>query len=167
MKNIFLVGMPGCGKSTVGAVLAQKLNMSFYDTDHLLETDAKMTIPEIFKECGETFFRERERETIKKVCTEFTNSVIATGGGAVLKGENVERMKNSGKIIFIDTDFDILVSRELDGRPLLAGEDRKQAMKVLWEKRLPVYTGCADYIVKNDFSPEETVSKIVKELGYE
>ena len=99
--NIVLCGFMGCGKTTVGKILSEKLSMKFVDVDELIEQEQGMTISEIFEKYGEIGFRKIENETIKKV-SQWNNAIVSTGGGSVLNVDNVTALKSSGKIFFLD-----------------------------------------------------------------
>ena len=141
VSNIVLVGMPGCGKSTMGKKMASELGKKFVDTDILVEQKAGKSIPDIFREDGEAAFRTLEAEVIAAVCKE-GGQVVATGGGSVLSLENVDNMRQNGKVVFIKRDLDKLA---VEGRPLSQGADLKE----MYDKRLPFYMAAADTIVEN------------------
>ncbi|MBO7047908.1 MAG: shikimate kinase [Spirochaetia bacterium] len=141
VSNIVLVGMPGCGKSTMGKKMAAELGKKFVDTDILVEQKAGKSIPDIFREDGEAAFRTLEAEVIAAVCKE-GGQVVATGGGSVLSLENVDNMRQNGKVVFIKRDLDKLA---VEGRPLSQGADLKE----MYDKRLPFYMAAADTIVEN------------------
>ena len=114
-QNIVLIGMPSCGKTTLGKMLAEGFNKKFIDTDEEIIKKTGITIPEIFEKHGEEYFRNLESEVIKEL-SQNQSLVIATGGGAILRRENIELLKQNGKIIFIDRPLDLLITT-LD-RPL-------------------------------------------------
>jgi shikimate kinase len=148
LRNIVLCGFMGSGKTTVGKQLAELTGRRFVDMDDYIEQASGMTIKEIFLKYGEDDFRKREREACRLLSLE-QNLVIATGGGAMTFPENVEIIKKTGDIIFLDVPLDIILKRlENDGtRPLLAGSDKETAAKKLFEKRLPLYRSAADIII--------------------
>ena len=141
MRNIVLIGMPGCGKSTIGKRMAAELGKKFVDTDLLVEQKAGKSIPEIFKEEGEAVFREMEASVIAAVCKE-GGQVIATGGGSVLNLENVRNMRQNGTVVFIKRDIDKL---PVEGRPLSQAGDLEE----MYKKRLPFYEAAADSVMEN------------------
>ncbi len=152
-ENIVLIGMPGCGKSTIGRLLAQKLGRTFVDTDVEISEYAEMTISEIFAQSGEETFRKMET----KVLSDFSKRsglIIATGGGCVTKLENYPLLHQNSKIIWIKRDINMLPT---DGRPLsVAG-----SLKEMYETRKPLYEGFADYTIGNNQNPETTVQSIL------
>lgn len=157
--NIVLVGMPGSGKSTVGRALSEAMRRSLVDTDALIVKDAGRTIPEIFSDEGEEFFRALETEAVKKAGM-MSGAVIATGGGVVTRERNYAPLSQNGKIVFIKRDPDKLPTA---GRPI----SQSNPMEELYAKRLPLYREFADVEVDNNGSVEVTVQAILKALGYE
>ena len=146
MKNIVLIGMPGCGKSTFGKRLAKKMGRSFYDADTVLEEREARTIKDFFAE-SEDAFRAAETRTLAYLA-ELEGVVIATGGGAVKRAENMELMKRKGVEVFLDRKPEqILGNIEGDARPLLAA-DKKRIFK-LYEERIDLYRKYADKIITN------------------
>lgn len=146
MKNIVLIGMPGCGKSTFGKRLAKKLGRKFYDADEILEEREQRTIKDFFAE-SEDAFRAAETRTLAYLAT-LEGVVIATGGGAVKRAENMELMKRDGVVVFLDRKPEqILGNIEGDARPLLAAD--KQRIFKLYEERIDLYRKYADKIITN------------------
>ena len=146
MKNIVLIGMPGCGKSTFGKRLAKKMGRSFYDADTVLEEREARTIKDFFAE-SEDAFRAAETRTLAYLA-ELEGVVIATGGGAVKRAENMELMKRKGVVGFLDRKPEqILGNIEGDARPLLAAD--KQRIFKLYEERIDLYRKYADKIITN------------------
>ncbi len=141
--NIVLVGMPGSGKSSVGKRVAQILDREFFDTDAQVEKEG-VKIPEIFEKFGEETFRAKETNAVKNVCS-LSGKVVATGGGAVKKSQNVDFMKSNGIVFLINRDIDKLDS---EGRPLSKGG--KDAILKLYEERKDLYKNAADFEVSND-----------------
>ena len=156
--NIVLVGMPGCGKTTVGKALAKVLNRPFVDTDALIVEAAGRPIPEIFANEGEEYFRTLETEAVKKAGM-MSGAVIATGGGAVTRERNHAPLSQNGKIVFIHRDLDKL---PIKGRPL----SQANPLEELYAKRLPLYKAFADLEADNNREVEDTVKTILKALGY-
>jgi len=157
LENIVLVGMPGCGKSTVGQVLAQKLGKRFVDIDGEIAAEAMKTIPEIFREEGEDAFRRRESLVTCRVGRE-TGCVISTGGGVVTRGENYFPLRQNGVIIHLLRDLGKLPT---DGRPL----SQTNAPQELWRRRAPLYAAFADLEIDNNGAVEDTVNAIMKEMN--
>lgn len=155
----------GSGKTTIGKLLATKLNMDFVDLDDWIEKEAKMTINEIFAKLGEPHFREVETKIVKKARNEVNNSVISTGGGVILKEENVENLHQAGVLIWLKVSPEKVYERIKNTfhRPLLNCLDPVEKIKKLLSFRTPYYTKAADYIVDtSNLTVEEIVSKIVK-----
>jgi shikimate kinase len=150
MKNIYLCGFMGCGKSTVGPALARLLNREFIDFDAYIEKQAGKKVRDIFRENGEQYFRSLEHAAANKI-SGMNGIVAATGGGTVLSAENVKVLKSSGVIVLIDVPLDVIAKR-LEGdssRPLLQKPDKEEAMRLLFEKRIAVYRSVCDYSVSN------------------
>ena len=154
-KNIVLIGMPGCGKSTVGKILAKKLRRELLDTDEeIIKADGR-TIPEIFENDGEKLFRELETSAVKNVGKQLSK-VIATGGGAVMKKENRDALKQNGTVIYLKKDLSLL---SLDGRPLSKNED---AVRKLYEERKDTYEAFADFTVEVSADAEITAERVIQ-----
>lgn len=156
MTNIVLIGMPGCGKTTVGKKLAEITGREFFDVDEIIEKEEKTTIAEIFAKKGEKYFREREKETVKRLSL-VTGKVIATGGGSVVDRENVDYLGRNGIFVWIKRDLSLLCSY---GRPLLS--DKSEKRERLFSERKPVYENTADITVSNDLSVE-AVARVIAE----
>lgn len=158
MKNLVLIGMPGCGKSTFGKMLAKELKRVFYDADEVLELREKKTIKEFFQ-ISEEAFRDAETRTIKYLAT-IQGAVIATGGGVVKREENIRLLKANGIILYIDRrPENIIRCIHDDHRPLLA--DDKLKIFQLYEERRELYKKYADYIIGNNGTPDETIAGMV------
>jgi shikimate kinase len=126
--RIYLIGYMGSGKSTLGRRLAEHLNMQFVDMDHYIEMRNHKTIPQIFAEEGETEFRIKERKALEEL-SEFSDIVIATGGGAPCFFDNIDLMNNSGKTIYLNIDPVILADRLMKSkteRPLIKGKSKEE-----------------------------------------
>ena len=152
-KNIVLVGMPGCGKSHIGRLVAESLGRELIDTDEEIVKDAGMPIPEIFAKYGEDIFRQYEHNVITRV-GKLSGKVISTGGGVVTRENNYAPLHQNSKIIFIERDVSLLPT---DGRPL----SKTNSLISMYEKRLPMYRKFADHTVKNNSTPEECAIKIL------
>lgn len=142
LENIVLIGMPGCGKSTIGRIVSTLSGKPFVDMDRRIEEKAGMTVPEIFDREGEEGFRIRETETAKELGKEH-GLVIATGGGTVLRKENVDALKQNGSIVHILRRVDTLATK---GRPLSKDLD---TLKKMERERLPYYRAAADRTFNN------------------
>lgn len=154
MENIVLIGMPGCGKSTVGKLLAQELNREFVDADAEIVNETGMSIPEIFKKYGEDGFRKIETQVLGKLGQK-SCLVIATGGGCVTRSENYPLLHQNGTIYWLKRDISSLPT---DGRPL----SQAGRLEQMYQIRKPLYQQFADFTVTNDVSPQDTVTKILK-----
>lgn len=154
-KNIVLIGMPGCGKSTVGKILAENLHRELLDTDEeIIRADGR-TIPEIFENDGETFFRELETTAVELVGKQLSK-IIATGGGAVIKKENRDALKQNGTIVYLKKDLSLL---SLEGRPLSKDED---AVRKIYEARKDIYEAFADFTVEVDTDAKITAERVIE-----
>lgn len=157
-QNVVLTGMPGSGKSTVGAMVAEKLGRRFYDTDE--EFTKKYGTPaDYIRANGEAAFRDAESAIIAELCRDTVGAVISTGGGAILRRENVLALRGNGKIYFIDRDIDDIVPTS--DRPL--SSDR-EALRKRYEERYPIYTGTCDVHMKNDSTAEALANKITEDF---
>lgn len=156
LRNVVLIGMPGCGKSTVGQALAEKLNKTFIDLDAEIVVKAGKPIPEIFAEGGEDAFRKIESEVVREAGAR-TGYVISTGGGVVTRKENYAPLHQNGVIIHLTRDLSLLPT---DGRPL----SQSTALEDMWKKRAPMYSTFADAVVDNNGTLESTIAQIEKEL---
>ena len=166
MKNIVLCGFMGCGKTTVGENLSRKLGVKLIDTDAYIEQKENKRISEIFAEHGEAYFRDLEHEA----CVELAHRngvVIATGGGALTFERNVQAFKNNCIIVLLDVPLDVVADRlKTDtSRPLLQREDKYEAMKQLYDSRMPLYKKAADIVIDGDNSPLQVAMNIIKEVN--
>lgn len=162
--NIVLIGMRGSGKSTIGKLLAKKLNRKFIETDNLIVEKAGMSIPNIVKRYGWKKFRQLENAVVKKIY-QYTNHVIATGGGVILKEENVKLLKKNGFLIWLIAKPETLINRigNDPNRPSLTGKSLKEDIQITLKERLPLYQRAADSSVTTDNkSPDEIVKLILK-----
>lgn len=155
MKNIILIGMPGCGKSTVGNMLRQLTGRSFIDSDSEIEKEAGMSIPEIFKNQGEDAFRQLESKVLARICKE-SGHIIATGGGCVTRPDNYNYLQQNGNIIWIKRP---LAELSTQGRPL----SQKTPIEEMYKIRKPLYEAFSNYEVENT-TPEATAAQIVSLL---
>lgn len=161
MNNVILIGMPGCGKSTVSQVFARKQGCRVYDTDAEI-TKAHGEISKIFEEHGEQYFRDLETQTLKKVCAE-KGCIISVGGGCILREENVCVMKSDGnKVVYLKTRLSTLEGRLKNDttRPLLKGNTAER-LKKLFSERAQTYESVADVTIETDnLTAEEVFEKI-------
>ncbi|AUH63164.1 shikimate kinase [Paracoccus zhejiangensis] len=139
-RHIVLIGMMGAGKTAVGGELSRKLKARFIDSDHEIESAAAMTIAEIFARDGEEFFRARESEVLRRLL-DGPPMVISTGGGAWLRAENREMIKQKGLSVWLDCDLETLWNRVRmrSTRPLLKTPDPKGTLTQMLETRRPYY----------------------------
>lgn len=158
-QNIVLIGMPGCGKSTVGRALAKKLGRNFIDADAEIEKAAGKSIPLIFEEDGEAEFRKLESEVLKNIGS-LSSQIIATGGGCVKISENYDALKQNGKIVWITRD---LAKLETKGRPLSVGAD----MSVMYDERKGLYQKFADFRIENEKTAQDAADEIIETLKSE
>ena len=157
-QNIVLVGMPGSGKTTLGKKLAKKMNRNFYDTDVVITEKEGTTPAEIIRTKGEQAFRDIESAVCRELASE-QGVIIATGGGAVLRKENVFNLKKNGLLFFIDRPLEAI--KPTDDRPLSSSEDK---LRQVYEYRYPIYTREADYHIVSDNILEHTIEKVLKEF---
>jgi shikimate dehydrogenase len=153
-ENIVLIGMPSSGKSTVGKILADVLERELYDTDDMIVERAREPITEIFKKCGEPYFRDLEAFAVREA-GEMTCRIIATGGGAILRDENVEALCQNGRLFFLDRAPEELIPT--DSRPLAS--DREAIME-RYRERYPIYCEVCDEIIKCDGTAEVIAKRI-------
>lgn len=160
-ENIVLVGMPASGKSTIGRRLAEWLNRPFVDTDTLIIEKAHKSIPEIFAEVGEGGFRDLESEVIREISGD-RGYIIATGGGAVLRRENVMRLRQNGRIYFLDRSPSLLVATA--DRPL---SSTPEALQQRYEERYPIYSTVCDVKINANETVDEVANQIREDFLYE
>ena len=166
MSNIILVGPMGAGKSTIGRLLAKELRLVFHDSDKEIEQRTGVSIPLIFDVEGEQGFREREHSVIADLC-QMQGIVLATGGGAVLRPDNRQALREGGQVIYLCTS----VEQQLDrtsrdrNRPLLQTPNPRQVLVDLMALRDPLYREVADIIIETDERPPRlVVGEILEQL---
>lgn len=152
LQNVVLIGMPGCGKSTLGQLLARMTGKRFVDSDTHIVKKAEKPIEDIFRDNGEEHFRLLESEVLKEFGKE-SGLVISTGGGCVTQARNYPLLHQNGKIIWLQRDLALLPS---DGRPL----SQSNSMEEMYISREPLYRSFADLIVENNTSPEDAAAHI-------
>ncbi len=159
-SNIALIGMPSCGKTTVGAMLSKKLGLNFVDSDVEIVKKIGMSISEYFEKYGEEAFRDVESEVINELALT-DGTVISTGGGCIKRYGNIKALKRCGQIVYIDRPLDMLVLGQ--GRPL---SKSKEALEKLYSERKDLYEAYADIKVDGGKTPEavrdEIISKLIK-----
>lgn len=156
MKNIVLIGMPGCGKSTIGTLLAEKLGRTLADADEKIISLAGKSIPDIFAQDGEPTFRDWETKALTELGKQ-SGLVIATGGGCVTQKRNYPLLHQNGYLVWLERDCSMLPT---DGRPLSQAND----LGKMYAARKPLYEAFADIRVENAGTPEETAQKILDAL---
>ena len=158
--RIYIIGMPGSGKTTISQLLSKKLNYDYHDLDSEIEKKSLMFIDQIFSQYGEETFRRLETEALEKT-KNLKQTVISCGGGIVTIKENKKHMKN-GYVIYIDTDLEIIKKRlaEDQSRPLL----KTNTLEDIYQKRFFKYRDFAHWIVSNNEEIEETTNQIIKHL---
>ena len=167
--KIFLIGMPGSGKTTMGKLLAEKLKLTFIDLDMEIEKSEGQPINQIFEKRKENYFREVESTTLKKFCSSFESFVMSTGGGAPCFHDNMTKMNDSGKTIFLDVPAKEIAHRlektDLTERPLfskLSSEQFKDKIEFLRSQRIGFYKKAQFTFEGNDISVESIISKITR-----
>ena len=152
--NIILCGFMGSGKTVVGTELAKITGRKFVDTDEMVEKKQGVAIKAIFATRGEEYFRDLEVAQMK-------DAVISTGGGAMTFQRNVDAVKNSGKIVFLDADFDVICKRigNNTNRPLF---QNKEKAKALYDERKAKYLACADIVIDGNMSARKTALDIAQ-----
>lgn len=160
--SLYLVGMMGAGKSTVGRLLARRLKLRFLDCDHEIERRCGVTIPLIFEIEGEAGFRAREAQVLAEL-TALRGIVLATGGGAVLSAQNRRRLAENGTVIYLRARPEDLYNRVRHdrNRPLLATRDPLRRLRELYAERDPLYASIADLVVDTG---RQTVQALAREL---
>ena len=164
-RTVVLVGLMGAGKSSVGRRLAEKLEMGFVDADHEIEAAAGKTIPEIFTDHGEDYFREGERRVITRLL-ENGKQVLATGGGAFMNAETRQKINQNGVSIWLKADLDVLLKRvaKRNDRPLLQGNDPAGVMQKLIDQRYPVYATADITVESRDVQHGQMVNDVIKAM---
>lgn len=153
MENIILIGMPGCGKSTIGKALAERLGKEFVDADAELEKREGRPIARIIPEDGEEHFRNLETKTLEHL-GKLSGLVIATGGGCVTRENNWPLLRQNGRIFWLQRDIRLLPT---DGRPL----SQTNKLEDMYAKREPLYGQLADYVIENNGSESQTIDRIL------
>lgn len=159
-QNIVLIGMPGCGKSTVGKKLAKRLNRLFFDTDDLIEQKEGCKIPQIIEQKGEEYFRDLESLVISELSST-TGAIISTGGGAILRNKNVNCLKQNGLVYFIDRNIQNI--KVTSDRPL---SNSKEKLENLYKTRFPIYKKSCDFRIESDENIFHLIEKIQKDFVF-
>ncbi len=165
-SNIVLIGMSGAGKSTVGIALSFKMRMPFVDMDNYIERTQKLSISKIFEIYGNDYFRDIEAKTAKHIGLNYRHTIVSTGGGVILRPENMQYLKKNGAVVYINRSVEnILKTLNAEKRPLL--KNNPQKLYDMYEERHGLYLKYADVVVVNgsDFkSGVQNVYEAVKEL---
>lgn len=158
MKNIFLIGFMGCGKSTIAKALSKKLGVTQVEMDEMIVQEQGMPITDIFEKYGETYFRDIETDLVRRL-QEKDGVVVSCGGGAVLREENRTMMKNSGVIVWLTAKPETILERvkHSTNRPVLNGHMNVEYIEELMEKRHVCYEEAADFAVETDGKDRETI----------
>jgi shikimate kinase len=163
MKNIVLTGFMGTGKTAVGRELSRLLSMQLVDIDAEIEADQKMTINEIFQRFGEKYFRDLETATIRRVAAR-KNLIISTGGGAILREENMETLRENGIVFCLDAHPETILARtnRSEDRPLLRTKDPMAKIKELLNFRMPFYKKAGTLIDTEGKTPLQIAEEIAE-----
>ena len=165
-RPIVLVGLMGAGKSSIGRRLAEKLEIPFVDADHEIEVAADKTIPEIFNDHGEAYFREGERRVISRLI-ENGAQILSTGGGAFINEETRQSIHDHGISVWLKADLPLLMKRVMKraDRPLLQTEDPEAVMQKLMDQRYPVYATADVTVESRDVQHTQMVNEVIKILA--
>lgn len=162
MKNIVLIGIMGCGKTTISKLLSEKLNKPVIDLDEYLVEKYDQTIPEMF-DISEDYFRDRESECCKDISL-LDGYIVSTGGGVIKREKNMEYLKKNGFVIYLDRPIaNILEDVETASRPLL--KDGPDKLYELYDQRHQLYLKYCDYHLMNDSTLDKVVEEIVKVIS--
>lgn len=171
-QPVFLCGMMGSGKSTVGRALADRLNVPFRDLDRMIEEKAEKSIPEIFEESGEATFRKIERETLLEV-TKSPSGVIALGGGSLQNQHLTDHIKLSGWLVFLNAPIDDIADRlhRREGRPMVSENtasksDLHDKISTLMKQRIPYYSQAHLTVQIKDLTPRTITEEIIDKLAF-
>jgi shikimate kinase len=165
-RSIVLVGLMGCGKSSVGRRLAARLGLAFVDADSEIERAAGKTIPEIFEDYGEAHFRDREHMVISRLLGNGPQ-VLATGGGAYMRADTRIAIKKNGIDVWLRAELPVLMKRVMrrENRPMLKTPDPEATMRELMEIRYPVYAEAKVHVESREVPHESVVNDIVAKLA--
>ena len=160
--NLVLIGMMGCGKTSIGEQLSRQLELPFRDVDLFIEQTTQQSIPELF-EVSEAHFRAIETTTCKMLAEKETHTIISCGGGVVLNPENIKILSQTGWIVFIDRPIErIIEDVEVEHRPLL--KNGRKDLYQLYEERIELYRSAADFRVENHSTMDEVLNEIKERL---
>lgn len=159
MNNISFIGMAGCGKSTIGGVLSSQLDISFVDTDLLIEEKFKLSLEQLKKKKGYEFVRQAEEEVILRLDENI--KVISTGGSAVYSEKSMLHLSSFSKIMYINTPLDEIKERIGDGQERGLAAPDGLSIDEIYKERVPLYNKWADITLNGDKSIEDLISKII------
>ncbi len=161
---IFLCGFMGCGKSAMGRALARRLRLPLIDTDDFIVQQEGMSIPEIFAQKGEPYFRKVEAEAVRSLCQK--HAVVACGGGAMLNPETAAAACAAGTVVFIDQTFDVCYERIKDdaNRPIVQ-RNTKEQLKEIFDARADVYRRHSNLILMPADTPDETAQRLIAQMN--
>ena len=159
-RNIVLIGMPASGKSTIGKLLAKKMNYEYYDADRYLERKENVKISTLFSEKGEEYFRNLETKYLKEL-SQKNGIIISTGGGAVKREKNMQILGEKGIIVFLNRKIEDIAKENHEARPLLQNIDN---IYKLYDERIELYNRYSDIIVENDGTLKEVTDRITEEI---
>jgi len=162
MKNIFLIGFMGCGKSTVAAGLSAKYGMDIVEMDQIIVEREGMSISDIFAQKGELYFRDVETQLLIEIQSE-NNKVVSCGGGVAMRKQNVEAMRKGGCVVLLTANPETILERVKDdnSRPLLQGNKNIDFINEMLEKRRAKYESAADIVIQTD---EKRIDDICEEI---
>lgn len=152
MRKVFLVGMPGSGKSRMAKFISSVTDLSYKDLDDEIERTEGKSIKEIFKNHGETYFRNKETEILKNIIEKDKNLIIATGGGTPCFNHNIDLINKNGLSIFLNTSLDVIVERisRKKKRPLFKNKDVEETVKKMFQERIKFYSKSRHHVTKNN-----------------
>ncbi len=161
-KNIYLIGLMGVGKTTIGKQLARAVSYPFYDSDKIIEQITGVDIPTIFAYEGESGFRDREQEVIEQLTAQ-QGIVMATGGGAVIREQNRKLLAEHGFVVYLQCSISKILQRTKHDtqRPLLKTDNPRQKLEQLLAEREPLYRSCADFTIDTGIMTSKAVVKAI------
>jgi len=161
-ENIYLIGLMGAGKTTIGRQLAKALQLPFYDSDKAIEEQTGVDIPTIFEYEGEKGFRDREQNMIQEL-TKIDGIVLATGGGAILREQNRTALNENGFVVYLQCSVDKILQRTKrdNQRPLLYTDNPRERIEALFEEREGLYLSCADFKIETSSMQSKTIVQTI------
>ncbi|MEM6811913.1 MAG: shikimate kinase [Pseudomonadota bacterium] len=166
-KPISIIGTGGAGKTTIGVSLSQAFNIPFVDSDQTLEAEEGRTIPQIFEQEGEAYFRQKEREVIAALAGSKEPQILSTGGGAFMNPETRALLLEKTTVVFLRANLETLLSRvgNGEGRPLFDGKNPKEVLEAMIRDRYPVYEQAHITIDTDGEETDLTTQKVISALG--